>query len=99
MSLEIDGFFSPGRWGFMEGWPRGADGPVFDICYGDVHVARLMKDRDGWRLLFRRSPEISTSLEEFMDVLRMVQDRIRMAEDLGPEQAVRITQVPNTAAE
>ncbi len=99
MTLEVDGFFSPGRWGFMEGWPRGADGPVFDICYGDVHVARLLKDRDGWRLVFRRSPEISTNLQDFMNVLQMVQDRIRTAEGLGPEQAVRMTQVPPAAAQ
>jgi len=80
MSLESNGFFSPGKWGFMEGWPRGADAPVFDVCYGEVHVARLMKTGDAWRITLRNTPEISTDLASLMAVLNVMSERLKSSD-------------------
>lgn len=77
MSLESNGFFSPGKWGFMEGWPRGADSPVFDVCYGEVHVARLMKTDGSWRVTLRNTPEISTDLASLVAVLNVMAQRLK----------------------
>jgi hypothetical protein len=88
MALEDNGFFSPGKWGFMEGWPRGADAPVFDICHGENHVARLFKDRGEWRVVLRPSAQISTDLASLLHVLDMVGRRMAAFETQGEEQSV-----------
>jgi hypothetical protein len=89
MALEDNGFFSPGKWGFMEGWPRGSEAPVFDICYGDAHVARLYKDKGEWRAVLRPiNQQLTTDLASLLHVLDMVGRRMAAFETQGEEQAV-----------
>jgi hypothetical protein len=88
MALEDNGFFSPGKWGFMEGWPRGADAPVFDICLGETHVARIHKDQGEWRLVMRPTAQVTTDLASLLHVLDMVGRRMAAFETQGGEQAV-----------
>jgi hypothetical protein len=88
MALEDNGFFSPGTWGFMEGWPRGSEAPVFDICHGENHVARLLKDGGEWRVVLRPTAQISTDLASLLHVLDMVGRRISAFETQGGEQSV-----------
>src|SRR5690606_34710810 len=88
MALEDNGFFSPGKWGFMEGWPRGNEAPVFDICYGEDHVARLYKERGEWRVVLRPTAQLSTDLASLLHVLDMVARRMAAFETQGEEQSV-----------
>ncbi|MGD2132277.1 MAG: hypothetical protein PVI23_05750 [Maricaulaceae bacterium] len=88
MSLEDNGFFSPGKWGFMEGWPRGADAPVFDICHGEVHVARIHKEGGEWRFLLRQTPQMSTDLLSLLQMIDLVGKRMVAFEEQGHEQPV-----------
>jgi hypothetical protein len=88
MALEDNGFFSPGKWGFMEGWPRGAEAPVFDICCGELHVARIHKERGEWRVVLRPGAQLTTDLASLLHVLDMVGKRMAAFETQGEEQAV-----------
>jgi hypothetical protein len=88
MALEDNGFFSPGKWGFMEGWPRGADAPVFDICCGETHVARLHRDGGEWRVVLRPGVQIASDLASLLHVLDMVGRRMAAYETQGEEQVV-----------
>jgi hypothetical protein len=72
----------------MEGWPRGSEAPVFDICHGEDHVVRLFKDRGEWRLVLRAKVQVSTDLASLMRVLDMVGRRIAAFEAQGEEQRV-----------
>lgn len=67
----------------MEGWPRGSDGPVFDICHGDAHVARIWRDRGAWRLVVRSTQQISCELSSFLQVVAMVADRMQSLETVS----------------
>lgn len=80
MDASSSDFFTPGHWGFMEGWPRGADGPVFDICHGEDHVARVWRDRGAWKLVVRPSRQITGDLTELLQILAMIADRMRALE-------------------
>lgn len=89
MALEDNGFFSPGKWGFMEGWPRGSEAPVFDICHGETHVARLHKERGEWRMVLRpMEGQLTTDLGSLLHVLDMVSRRMAAFETQGEEQKV-----------
>jgi hypothetical protein len=88
MALEDNGFFSPGKWGFMEGWPRGADAPVFDICCGETHVARLHKEGGEWRVVLRPVGQLTSDLASLLHVLDMVGRRMAAYEIQGEEQSV-----------
>ncbi len=88
MALEDNGFFSPDKWGFMEGWPRGGEAPVFDICHGEIHVARIHKERGEWRLVVRPTVQLTTDLAALLHVLDMVGRRMAAFETQGDEQAV-----------
>jgi hypothetical protein len=88
MALEDNGFFAPDTWGFMEGWPRGSKAPVFDICHGENHVARLLKVGGEWRIVLRAKTQLSTDLASLLRVLDMVGRRIAAFESQGEEQPV-----------
>jgi hypothetical protein len=88
MALEDNGFFSPGKWGFMEGWPRGADAPVLDICCGENHVARIYKESGEWRVVLRPVGQLTSDLASLLHVLDMVGRRMAAYETQGEEQAV-----------
>lgn len=100
MALEENGFFSPGKWGFMEGWPRGAEAPVFDVCHGEQHVARIFKDAGEWRLVLRAGGEqLATDLASLLHVLDMVAKRMAAFEEQGDEQPVGSRQWPPAIAQ
>lgn len=80
-------YFSPGRWGFMEAWPPNAKGPVYDLCYGDVHVARVFMDADGWRVTMRRHEGVSSELESLVYVVNLLRERMEAFEK-GQEEKV-----------
>ena len=88
MSLEDNGFFAPGKWGFMEGWPRGAEAPVFDICHGEIHVARIHKEDGQWRFLLRQTPQMSTDLLSLLEMIDLVGKRMLAFEEQGDEQQI-----------
>lgn len=77
LANEAQTLFTPGNWGFMEGWPRGANGPVFDVCYGDMHVARLYFDRGRWAVTLRPTSQITCELTSLLNVLVMIGDRLQ----------------------
>ena len=73
----------------MEGWPRGSVAPVFDICLGEEHVARIHKDEGEWRLVMRPTKhQLTTDLASLLHVLDMVGKRMVAFEEQGDEQSV-----------
>ncbi|MCG8441254.1 MAG: hypothetical protein MI723_05530, partial [Caulobacterales bacterium] len=62
-------------------WPPEADGPVFDLLHGDVHVARVWKDSDNWRLVLRQTHEMTRSLAYLLQTLAILADRMKAVEN------------------
>ncbi len=77
LANETQSLFTPGHWGFMEGWPRGSHGPVFDVGYGDMHVARLYYDRGRWAVTLRPTGQITCELSSLLNILSMIGDRLQ----------------------
>ncbi len=52
---------------------------MFDILYGDVHVARLFKE-ERWRITLRSGVQIGSDLGALIDILAMIADRMAQSD-------------------
>jgi hypothetical protein len=58
---------------------------VFDIMFGEAHVARIYLGSEGWRLVVRRHDEINADLQSFLGVLLLVRQQLTAFEAERPD--------------